>query len=46
MVCNSLDFGVSAYYHVSAFAFSPKGAGLCDVEKQHVMTLAASLVGL
>lgn len=46
MACSGLDVGISAHYHVSPFEFFPKGPGLYDVEKQHVMTLAASLVGV
>lgn len=46
VVYASLDVGVSANYHISPFATFPKGAGLCDVEKQRVLTSAASSVGL
>lgn len=44
VVYASLDVGVSANYHISPFATFPKGA--CDVEKQRVLTSAASSVGL
>lgn len=46
IVCSCLDDGISAHYHFSPFALSPRGAGLCDVVEQRAMTLAGSLVGL